>query len=94
MTDIIIVETSDHAQLSLNLTYTWQFQYDKEKDNNEILFSVKDFVGDACKSISSRIRGTVSAISFEDFHHHSSQKIKEAVFGKNKDGSLKESLTF
>jgi len=86
MTDIVIVETSDHARLSLNLTYTWQFNVDREKtETHERLFSVKDFVGDACKGIASRIRGAVSAINFEDFHHHSSAKIKEAVFGKNKE---------
>ena len=46
------------------------------------LFSVKDFVGDACKSIASRVRGAVSAKIFEEFHHHSSEIIKEAVFGR------------
>ena len=43
---------------------------------------MKDFVGDACKSIASRVRGAVSAQTFEKFHHHSSEIIKEAVFGK------------
>jgi len=51
-------------------------------------------VGDACKSIASRVRGAVSGITFEDFHHHSSSKIREAVFGKNKDGSIREELPF
>jgi len=96
MSDLVIVETSDHARLSLNLTYTWQFNVDKEKpETHEELFHVKDFVGDACKSIASRIRGAVSAINFEDFHHHSSAKIKEAVFGKNKEtGAIRDSLVF
>ena len=51
-------------------------------------------MGDACKSISSRVRGAVSSITFEDFHHHSGIKIREAVFGKNKDGSYKDELVF
>lgn len=46
---------------------------------------MKDFVGDACKSIASRVRGAVSSKIFEEFHHHSSEIIKEAVFGKRED---------
>lgn len=95
MSDIVIVETSDHARLSLSLAYNWHFKYDKANlKDHETIFSVKDFVGDACKSIASRVRGAVSGITFEDFHHHSSMKIREAVFGKNKDGSIKEELPF
>ena len=30
MTDIITVETADHARLSLKLSYNWSFQYDKD----------------------------------------------------------------
>jgi len=96
MSDEIVVETSDHARLLVKLSYNWCFKVDQNnKEECSKLFNVKDFVGDACKSIASRVRGAVSAISFEDFHHHSSIKIKEAVFGKNKeDGTLRESLTF
>jgi len=32
------------------------------------LFSVPDFVGDACKAIASRIRGAVAGVQFDDFH--------------------------
>ena len=32
------------------------------------IFSVPDFVGDACKAIASRIRGTVAGVQFDDFH--------------------------
>ena len=43
----------------------------KNKDDpNEaaVLFSVPDFVGDACKAIASRIRGSVAGVQFDDFH--------------------------
>ena len=33
-----------------------------------MLFSVPDFVGDACKAIASRIRGAVASVQFDDFH--------------------------
>lgn len=32
------------------------------------LFSVPDFIGDACKAIASRIRGAVAGVQFDDFH--------------------------
>lgn len=32
------------------------------------LFSVPDFVGDACKAIASKIRGAIASVQFDDFH--------------------------
>jgi len=47
---------------------------------------VKDFVGDACKSISSRVRGALSSKSFDYFHKNSSDIIKEAIHKKDENG--------
>lgn len=61
MTDVVIVETSDHATLQLKLSYNWFFDIDKsDEDQCNKIFQVRDFVGDACKTIASRIRGAVS----------------------------------
>jgi len=92
MTDIVVVETSDHARLSLKLSYNWSFQLDKEKA--DALFSVPDFVGDACKSIASRVRGAVAAESFDTFHRNSARIIRCAVFGVDAEGKVKESYDF
>lgn len=83
MTDLVVVETSDHARLSLKLSYNWHFDFDK-KDPSKI-FSVPDFVGDACKAIASRVRGAVARQTFDNFHKHSADLIREAVFGKEGD---------
>ena len=32
------------------------------------LFSVPDFVGDSCKAIASRVRGSVASVGFDEFH--------------------------
>ena len=32
------------------------------------LFSVTDFVGDACIAIASRVRGVVAGVQFDDLH--------------------------
>lgn len=88
MTDMIQVETSDHAKLYLKLSYRWNFRLDKaNKEQHKMLFSVKDFVGDACKRISSRIRGAVSAVSFDNFHKNSTEIIQAAIHKKDADGN-------
>ena len=77
MTDIIQVETSDHAKLFLRLSYSWMFKVDKENEEScKKIFTVKDFVGDACKRISSRIRGAVSAVTSDNFHKNSTEIIQ------------------
>jgi len=82
MTDIVIVETADHARLSLKLAYNWYFEVDKSnQESAAAVFKVPDFVGDACKAIASRVRGAVAAVSFDKFHKNSADIIKSAVFG-------------
>lgn len=87
-TDIINVETSDHAKLNLKLSYNWKFDVRPEflVDSNLAieLFAVSDFIGDLCKQVSSRIRGAVASVSFEDFHKNSARLIRTSVFGINK----------
>eukprot|EP00742_Colponemidia_sp_Colp-10_P000733 GILJ01000796.1.p1 GENE.GILJ01000796.1~~GILJ01000796.1.p1 ORF type:complete len:866 (+),score=170.61 GILJ01000796.1:48-2600(+) len=79
MTDIVIVETSDHARLSMQLAYNWFFEVDRS--NEDKIFQVRDFTGDACKAIASRVRGAVASTTFEDFHKHSAKIIRGSVFG-------------
>jgi len=80
MTDLVVVETSDHARLSLKLSYNWFFDVDHKQPSK--IFAVPDFVGDACKAIASRVRGAVARTTFDNFHKHSADLIREAVFGK------------
>lgn len=59
------------------------FELLDRKDPQEMakLFSVPDFVGDACKAIASRVRGAVASVTFDDFHKNSARIIRTAVFG-------------
>jgi major vault protein len=77
MTDIVRVETSDHARLDLQLSYNWHFL----TDDAAKIFNVPDFVGDACKAIASRVRGAVAGTPFEQFHMRSADIIRESAFG-------------
>ena len=95
--DIINVETADHARLQLSLSYNWHFDIKNFEDKDEAakLFVVPDFVGDMSKAIASRVRGSVSSVSFDNFHKHSAKIIKTAVFGVDESGKTpREELRF
>jgi len=95
MTDVVVVETSDHARLSLKLSYSWYFSVDHhDVEQSAAIFNVPDFVGDAAKAIASRVRGTVAQHSFDNFHKHSARIIREAVFGVDAEGNVKPSIEF
>jgi len=94
MTDVVVVETSDHARLSLKLSYNWNFEVDRKSQDASKIFSVPDFVGDACKALAGRVRGAVALQTFDDFHKHSARIIREAVFGVDSDGEIKNKLVF
>merc|ERR1711874_729808 len=95
--DIIVVETSDHARLQLDLQYNRHFEIEDYTNQAEAskLFCVPDFVGDLCKAMASRIRGAVSAITFDDFHKNSAKIIQVAVFGTDPETRhVRESISF
>eukprot|EP01124_Arcella_intermedia_P015066 TRINITY_DN215_c0_g2_i4.p1 TRINITY_DN215_c0_g2~~TRINITY_DN215_c0_g2_i4.p1 ORF type:complete len:830 (+),score=110.52 TRINITY_DN215_c0_g2_i4:63-2552(+) len=94
-TDVVIVETSDHARLSLKLSYNWHFEIDrKNQEQAAALFSVPDFIGDFCKAIASRVRGAVASQSFDHFHKYSADLIRKAVFGADEKGEVKNQFVF
>lgn len=79
----------DHAKLILEVSYNWEFRFDKSEasDVNKI-FQHKDYVGNACKAMSSRIRGIIAGKSFDDFHKNSHSIIKSAVLKKDSEGNV------
>ncbi|CAF1639456.1 unnamed protein product [Adineta ricciae] len=95
-TDVIVIETADHARLSLQLSYNWHFHVADRADEKESdkLFSVPDFVGDAAKAIASRIRGAVAGTQFDDFHKNSAQIIRAAVFGLDAHQHVRDQFIF
>jgi len=96
MTDIIEVETKDHARLRLTLCYSWKFDL-KDKSNaveSEKLFKVNDFIWDACKNLAAKIRWAVSTVPFEIFHKNSASIVKTAVFWVDENNVTKNALKF
>lgn len=95
ITDIIEVETSDHARLKIRIAMNNFFEVERGNNESEqAIFSVPDYIGNACKSVASRIRGKVAQVAFDEFHRHSTSLIKKAVFGVEKDGTIKQRLRF
>jgi major vault protein len=78
----------------LKLSYNWSFEVKPEHADVEKIFSVPDFVGDACKAIASRVRGAVAGHSFDEFHKHSARLIRTAVFGLDEQGHVNDKFVF
>lgn len=95
-TDIIVVETADHARLSLQLSYNWHFDLTVGKTAEEAskIFSVPDFTGDSCKAIASRVRGAVAQVQFDDFHKNSAKIIRSSVFGFDDKNKVRDRFVF
>jgi major vault protein len=95
MTDIVEVETADHARLRLQLSYNWQFELGNlPPEEKEKIFQVRDFVGDTCKAIGGRVRGAVATSNFDDFHKNSARVIRAAVFGLDERGKINDEFHF
>lgn len=93
ITDILQVETSDHARLQIQMAFNNHFEFERGNKESEMsIFSVPDFIGNACRQIGSRIRGAVAQVQFDEFHRHSAQVIQVAVFGHDEDGNIRSRL--
>jgi major vault protein len=90
---IMQVETSDHARLELMLSYNWKFKVDNPETDGHKIFNVRDFVGDMCSSMASRVRAAVASMPFDQFHKSSVYTIRRAIFGVDpKTGHIIEKL--
>jgi len=82
--DIMEVETSDHARLSIALSYNWHFRVDKtKKESSERIFAIKDFIGNMCSIMAAKIRAAVAVQTFDEFHKNFAKIVRTSVFGVN-----------
>ena len=94
-TDIIEVETSDHARLRLQLSYNWHFEVDRsDEESFQKVFSVRDFVGNICNLMAAKVRGAIASETFENFHKEYARIIRKSVFGLDAEGHVNERLNF
>lgn len=93
--DIFTVATSDHARLRLHLSYNWHFEIDKNDPESACkIFNVRDFIGDCCTQVASKVRGAVASITFENFHKYSARTIRTAIFGLDQNGKVNDVYKF
>lgn len=94
-TDIIEVDTSDHCRLRLQLSYNWKFNIEKlNEESHKCVFKVRDFVGNLCNYMASRVRGAVAGASFDQFHRESARIIRKSVFGQDESGHIRDDFVF
>jgi major vault protein len=83
-TDAFDVETVDHTRLKLRIAYNWKFDLKKDDQVNGLkIFTIRDFIGDLCLTLGSKIRSFIATMTFDEFHKNSDRLIKSAVFGED-----------
>lgn len=95
ISDVIEVETSDHARLRAVIAFNNHFDVKRgDPEEESKLFSVPDFIGFACRNIGSRIRSVVAQTPFDEFHRHSARIIRVSVLGLDEHGKVRSEVRF
>lgn len=93
--DIFLVETVDHTRLKLKCSYNWLFNLERGNEKEALkMFTIRNFIGDMCLTLASKIRSYIASLTFEDFHKNSDLYIKKAVFGENDKGEINNCLKY
>mmetsp|Transcript_3875 Transcript_3875/g.8144 ORF Transcript_3875/g.8144 Transcript_3875/m.8144 type:complete len:829 (-) Transcript_3875:38-2524(-) len=92
-TDILEVETADHARLKLQLSYNWHFDRNDENSYKQV-YTVRDFVGNICNTLAAVVRGKIAGITFEDFHRESARFIRKSIFGVDEHDKIRDRFVF
>merc|ERR1711935_53312 len=90
--DLLEVETSDHCRMNIALSYNWHFDVERNEAGGRKVFAIKDFIGDMCTIMASKIRATVAGKTFDDFHKSSAKLIRTSIFGADSNGKINDSL--
>lgn len=49
---------------------------------------MKDFIGDLCNLMASKVRAAVASADFDTFHKTSARLIRKSIFGMNEQGKI------
>ena len=94
MTDIFKVETANNAKMLVNLSYNWHFEYDRnDPDSLKKIFNVRDFIGDTCRELKSKVVADVASKTLDEFHKNSAKIIRASIFGME-HGKVKDRYVF
>jgi major vault protein len=79
--DIVRVETSDHVEVELRLSYLVNFRGDENQ-----WFSVENYVKFLCDHVRSVLKGAVKKVKIEDFYANSTDFVRDTLLGKSREG--------
>lgn len=88
VSDVVNVETADHVQVQLYLSYLIDFEGDSLK-----WFAVENYVKFMCDHVRSVLKGAVRKLKIEDFYQNSTDCIRDVLLGKSIEG-LREGMLF
>lgn len=89
VSDIIQVETSDHVQIKIYLSYRVSFEGDPLK-----WFSVENYIKFLCDHVRSVLKGEVRKKKVEEFYAASTDLIRDTILGKSGEGSKRPGMIF
>ena len=73
------------------MSYSWYFKADKDdQEESAKIFAVKDFIGDLCNVMASKVRSAVASVDFDSFHKTSARLIRKSIFGVDEQGKIKK----
>lgn len=82
VSDSFRVSTKDNAELSILLTYKWEFLVDES--DSHVMFRMLDFIGYICATLMSRVRELAALFTFEEFHSGTVSLIRKHLFNESK----------
>lgn len=85
ISDLVTIETEDHVEVVLKLSYLVNFDGDKER-----WFSVENYVKFLCDHTRSVLKGALQRIKIEDFYKSPTDIIRGIILGESKGGMLFE----
>lgn len=89
VSDILQVETQDHVQVQLHLSYRVTFEGDPLK-----WFAVENYVKFLCDHIRSVLKGRTRKLRVEDFYATATDHIRDFILGKSTEGSKRPGMLF
>lgn len=89
ISDVIVVETSDHVQVEVRLTYNVTFEPPSDR-----WFHLENYVRHLCDHVRSIVKGKVRRIRIEDFYESSTDLLRTMVLGEHKEGQGRPGLAF
>ncbi len=89
VSDVVRVETKDHVELAILLSYRVSFVDDPQR-----WFAVKDYVGLLCDHLSSIIRGATRHIPLEQLYATGTSAVRDAVLGARSEDGGREGRRF